>query len=177
MPSNIEIKAHQRKDIDQETLAEQMSGSSAQTIRQKDTFFVCQRGRLKLREFADGHGELIAYHRPDTPDAKQSQYRIFHAENASALELTLRQAMQVRGVVSKTRRLWLVGQTRIHFDQVEGLGNFIELEVVMAPEDTVSQAQQVCQDLQDRLQIRTQDLIRDAYIDLLDSSDQRAQET
>ena len=38
-------------------------------------------------------------------------------------------ALDVRGVVKKTRYLYMVGQTRVHVDQVDNLGDFMELEV------------------------------------------------
>ena len=41
----------------------------------------------------------------------------------------LGQALGVLGVVRKQRLLYLVGQTRVHLDSVEGLGDFLELEV------------------------------------------------
>ena len=45
--------------------------------------------------------------------------------------MTLSKALGVKGVVNKRRKLYMVGQTRIHVDHVEGLGDFMELEVIM----------------------------------------------
>lgn len=42
---------------------------------------------------------------------------------------TLRLALGIKGSVNKKRYLYMVGQTRVHVDEVEGLGNFMELEV------------------------------------------------
>ena len=42
---------------------------------------------------------------------------------------TLKKALEIKGVVKKNRTLYMVGQTRVHVDQVEGLGDFMELEV------------------------------------------------
>ena len=33
------------------------------------------------------------------------------------------------GIVKKHRMLYMVGQTRVHIDEVEGLGHYLELEV------------------------------------------------
>lgn len=41
----------------------------------------------------------------------------------------LERCMGVKGVVKKTRMLYMVDQTRVHVDSVEGLGDFMELEV------------------------------------------------
>jgi adenylate cyclase class IV len=46
-------------------------------------------------------------------------------------------------VVRKTRTLYLVGQTRIHIDQGEGLGDFLELEVVVQPGQTGAEAKAI----------------------------------
>ena len=45
---------------------------------------------------------------------------------------TLKKALGIKGVVKKNRTLYMVGQTRVHVDQVEGLGDFMELEVKVA---------------------------------------------
>ena len=48
----------------------------AQLIHQDDTFFAAPHGRLKLRVFGDGSGELIAYQRADAEGPKRSDYLI-----------------------------------------------------------------------------------------------------
>lgn len=45
------------------------------------------------------------------------------------IQAVLSDALGVKGEVRKERRLFMIGQTRVHLDQVEGLGHFMELEV------------------------------------------------
>ncbi len=61
-----------------------------------------------------------------------------------------------------------MGQTRIHLDEVEGLGEFIELEVVLRPEQTDAQGQAIAVDLMNKLGVREADLLEGAYMDLLE---------
>jgi adenylate cyclase class IV len=61
--------------------------------------------------------------------AKQSLYDTSQVSDPTNLKIVLTKAYGVRGTVSKTRKLYLVGQTRVHIDKVDGLGNFVELEV------------------------------------------------
>src|SRR5712691_7596603 len=133
MPVNIEIKARARDFADVRRRAEALSGGPAQIIPQEDTFFKVPAGRLKLRALAD-RAQLIYYERPEGQGPKRSDYHIFETSDPEALKITLALALGVRGVVRKTRYLYLVGQTRIHLDDVDGLGQFIELEVVMRPD-------------------------------------------
>src|SRR5450631_4512537 len=108
-------------------VARALADHGPESIAQDDTFFACTSGRLKLRVFADGHGELIGYERPDAFGPKTSDYRITSVANPGALRDTLMRALGVTGRVVKQRTLLVVGRTRIHLDHVDGLGEFLEL--------------------------------------------------
>jgi predicted adenylyl cyclase CyaB len=86
----------------------------------------------------------------------------------SALKDALAAALGVRGIVRKTRSLYLVGQTRLHVDEVEGLGQFMELEVVLRPEQNDAEGQAIADDLMVKLGVAESDLLEGAYMDLLE---------
>ena len=71
------------------------------------------------------------------------------------------------GTVRKTRTLYLVSQTRIHIDQVEGLGDFLELEVVLRKDQSEQDGKRIANTLLAEFNIAEEDLIADAYLDLL----------
>jgi len=167
MSANMEIKARAGDFPRLEEAARNLSDTPVELIHQEDTFFIISRGRLKLRKFPDGSGELIFYERDDEPGPAQSEYHLSRVKDASSLEDVLAKALGVLGQVRKTRRLFLAGQTRIHLDRVEGLGDFLELEVVLRPGQSPEEGAGIARDLLDRLGIRKEDLIGRAYIDLL----------
>lgn len=136
-------------------------------ILQDDTFFACRDGRLKLRVLGDGLGQLIHYHRPDTPGPKQSDYTIFETSAPAALRDALAQALGVTGRVVKRRLFLLCGQTRIHLDRVTGLGDFLELEVVLREGQSAAQGAAIAEDLCARLGLDPDARIPGAYRDLL----------
>ncbi|MDX2473486.1 MAG: class IV adenylate cyclase [Candidatus Krumholzibacteria bacterium] len=168
MARNVEIKARVADPARLRKLALAMGDGPGQLILQKDTFYNAREGRLKLREFGDGTGELIAYSRPDQEGPKTSSYVISRTADPASLHTALAAALGVRGVVSKKRTLVLAGRTRIHLDQVEGLGEFMELEVVLTAGETEAEGQLVAQELMTRLEIKAGDLMEDAYIDQLE---------
>lgn len=45
------------------------------------------------------------------------------------MQVVLQRALNKTIEVKKRRLLFMIGQTRIHVDDVEGLGDFMELEV------------------------------------------------
>jgi len=167
MPSNIEIKARVSDLEALRRVAQELADAPCEVLQQEDVFFRGARGRLKLRMFPGGSGELIHYERPDDAGASQSHYRIFATGDTKTLRAVLADALGELVTVRKTRELWLAGRTRIHLDRVEGLGDFAELEVVLRPGQCPDEGRAVAADLMERLGIRETDLVACAYADLL----------
>jgi len=169
MPTNIEIKAHAQNFAEIRARAEALSDVPVQVIPQEDTFFYTPRGRLKLRQLAPNRAQLVYYERVDQSGPKRSDYMIFETNDPNGLKATLAMALGVRGVVKKTRYLYLVGQTRLHLDEVDGLGQFVELEVVLRPDQSERDGQAIAEDLMRKLGVQPGDLIEGAYMDLLEN--------
>jgi adenylate cyclase class IV len=177
MSRNIEIKAY-IDDIETLTAkAAVLAGGGPTEITQDDTFFRCDTGRLKLRAFPNGCGELIYYRRANQSGPKES----FYVRSATGAPDSLRESLTLAygqvGRVQKRRLLFLVGRTRVHVDDVEQLGHFIELEVVLN-DDEPSEAG-VCEALalMEALDVKSDHLIEEAYVDLLARRDRCATST
>lgn len=167
MPVNVEIKARTSSFAQQIKIAENLSDTRQQIIDQEDTFFNVPRGRLKLRIFEPGRGELIYYERPDDSRVRTSHYIISQTLDPDSLKAALGAAIGIAGVVRKKRRLYKVGQTRIHLDEVEGLGQFIEFEYVLKEDEKLESAEAAVRGLLERFQILPQEIIANAYVDLI----------
>ena len=170
MPSNVEINARLADLPRTRGLVAAISDTPPQTLRQRDTFFRCTTGRLKLREIGTGRAELIFYARPDVAGTKQSDYEVTAVTDSETLRVVLARALGVIQIVEKTRVLYLVGQTRVHLDTVDGLGDFLELEVVLRPGQNSAEGQAIAADLMQRFGIRDTDLCSTAYADMLSAA-------
>lgn len=168
MARNIEIKARVSDFATIRLNAAKFASSPPVEIRQDDTFFQCDRGRLKLRAFVDGTGILIFYRRPDAQGPKESFYELSKTNEPDALRDTLSLAYGQIGRVRKHRTLFLRGRTRIHLDIVEGLGEFVELEVEMGAGETTQDGVREAYDVMSELGIHESQLVEGAYLDLLD---------
>lgn len=166
---NIEIKARVAERDAVERRAAELADRGPIRIVQRDTFYRCPDGRLKLRVFENGAGELIQYRRPDALAPSESSYTIYPTREPDLLHSALANALGVRGVVRKVRTLYLVGATRIHLDRVEGLGEFAELEVVLAHDQDADFGRETAATLMRALGIAERDLLEPAYIDLLEA--------
>ena len=169
MARNIEIKAWV-DDMDALAVRTAAIADSGPTpIPQDDTFFNCAApgDRLKLRAFADGRGELIFYRRSDQAGPKESFYLLSPTASPDSLREVLTLAHGQAGRVRKQRTLFLVGRTRVHLDRVEGLGDLMELEVVLADGETADAGVAEAHALMARLGIAVARLVEGAYVDLL----------
>jgi adenylate cyclase len=168
MRRNVEIKARVGDLSALRQRVEPLADDGPRVLQQEDTFFHCPNGRLKLRRLSSREGELIYYRRHDSKGPRESDYIISPTHEPRTLTKALSGAFGIRGVVRKRRTLFLVGQTRVHLDEVEGLGTYLELEVVLKPDQTAQEGMRVAGELMVNLGIEESDLVGGAYIDLLE---------
>jgi predicted adenylyl cyclase CyaB len=168
---NVEIKARVAGLAALEEKVREVADEGPSVMDQEDTFFRSPRGRLKLRTLSDNEGELIYYERPDTAMPAESGYALARTASPGDLLDVLARCLGTRGVVRKRRTLYLIGRARVHLDRVEGLGDFVELEVVLGPGQDQSEGVRVAHEIMERLGIAREDLVERAYIDLMSAKE------
>jgi homotetrameric cytidine deaminase len=168
---NVELKA---RDPDPARTLERALALGAEDmgeIRQVDTYFAGARGRLKLREQeTDGPtlwDELIEYSRPDSTDARTSNYTRVPVADAEPLREALDAAYGTLVTVTKRRRLLLWHGVRIHLDEVEGLGSFLEFEAVADTGPDLTAERENVEHLRAELGVEDANLIATSYSDLV----------
>ncbi len=167
---NIELKARLSDLEAARELARSIATKQLGTQDQTDTYFHCPNGRLKLRQIEHSPAELVWYCRPDQEGPKASDYRLVPVTNPETLKAALSDAYGIWCVVRKRREIYLFHNVRIHLDEVESLGTFLEFEAVLGPEvdDERGLAQLI--DLRERFSILDADLLAVSYSDLLAKS-------
>jgi adenylate cyclase class IV len=163
----VEIKAVAADAARLDATVRSLASGPPETIAQTDIFFRTMRGRLKLRLLSPESGTLIFYERNDEAGPRTSTYATSSTDRPLELRDLLAAALGEDGIVRKTRKLYRIGRTRVHIDSVEGLGHFVELEVVLDDEEPAGAGHAEARDLMVRLGIRDQDLVEGAYADLL----------
>ena len=164
---NIEIKANYQDFEFARSCIQELGGTFRGLSNQRDVYFVCQRGRLKLRVTNEKNGELIFYRRPDISGPKLSEYQIFLCPEHASLEAILRASLDVAAVVEKQRELYLIDNVRVHLDRVSELGRFIEFEAVLSPGMDYEEEKQKLNELVNRFRIEPGQLVTHSYLDLM----------
>jgi predicted adenylyl cyclase CyaB len=167
VPRNIELKASLADRAAAQAIAERLCGPPAAVLRQIDTYFHCLHGRLKLREIDGFAAELIWYDRPDNAEAQGSEYLIAAVADAAKLRQTLARAVGIRCVVAKTRRLYLYQNVRIHLDDVDRAGSFLEFEAVLNDQIDDLAGERQIDDLRREFGIAAANLLAGSYGDML----------
>ena len=180
MNRNIEIKAACDDLGRVRAAAQEMSARLASVEEQCDTYFRTARGRLKLRRrllnsegdsagagAGDEQFELIWYQRPDTTAATGSDYYLIRVIDGAELRQLLADGLGILAEVRKHRAVFLWENVRIHLDEVEGLGSFIELEAIVDDSCGEASARTKIDHLCEALDIQADQLIDVSYSDLL----------
>ena len=165
MPRNLEVKARIPALQKAEQIARSINAYPAGCLDQVDTYFNVQRGRLKLREINRDHAELIYYSRNELSKCRESDYEVFTSENISMLKKILEASLGIRAIVRKRRKLYMYQSTRIHLDEVEQLGCFLELESPI--EQSAETAREVVDFLLREFGVKESDCILGSYVDLI----------
>lgn len=174
MATNLELKVRCNA-VDLERIADRATWAGAQWLtpmRQIDTYFHTQHGRLKLREIivdaATSSFELIGYRRADESGTRWSTYTraAFDERTGRNVQDALISTLGVLVVVDKSRRVALWRRTRIHLDTVAGLGSFVELETVTESTDDVH-AEEELAEIAELLDLGSFASIAGSYSDLM----------
>ena len=165
---NVEIKV-QAPDLERvEALLRAIPGvRDAGLLQQRDIFLPSAAGRLKLR-FQDARpAQLIRYERADEARLRTSEYQIFDIDNGEAFLAVAERAWGPQPEVRKRRRLFWVDNIRVHLDEVEGLGSFVELEAIVDAAHDVTTCHAGAERLLRLLELDTSPPESRAYVDLL----------
>jgi predicted adenylyl cyclase CyaB len=164
--TNVEWKAR-RKDID--ILEEKLLTLSPKFIgedHQVDTYFSVVKGRLKLRE-GTIENSLIYYERNNVADSKQSNVLLYPFPPNSSLKEILVKVHGIKAIVDKTRKIYFIDNVKFHFDKVEDLGTFIEVEAINSGGISVEKLKEQCNFYADFFEIQNSDYESVSYSDLI----------
>jgi len=166
---NIEFKAELR---DMEAGRAQCKAIKAQHIgvlRQTDTYYKLPDGRLKKREAPNEPTEWVFYHRPNRVSPRMCNYTILSEEQATRRWGT--HSLRPWLTVVKTRELWMLANVRIHLDDVDKLGVFIEFEAMVSKEFDVQECHMSIDHLRQTFQPILGEPISVSYSDLMDQQE------
>jgi len=163
---NIELKARLDSLDEARRTAQRLATDHPGVQIQTDTYFHCPDGRLKLREIEGEPAQLVWYARPDQRQAAASRYLLVTVPDPAGLKQALTAALGVRGVVRKQREVFLYRSVRIHLDEVDGLGQFLEFEAVLGPAGDESSGHALIDQLVGQFGITESSLLEKSYGDM-----------
>ncbi|MDP3583391.1 MAG: class IV adenylate cyclase [Ignavibacteria bacterium] len=128
MPLNLELKIKVNSHKQIESVLKKSGAEFKGILKQKDVYYKTKSGLLKLR-IEGKFFTLIKYLR-DEKGKRWSNYELLdlHGKNP---EKYLESILNIEAVVEKKRKLYLYDNTRVHLDEVKGLGSFLELETLL----------------------------------------------
>ena len=139
------------------------------TDYQKDTYFnVGTDKKLKLRE-GNIENALIYYERPEVADEKSATILLYKHQPDVQLKLILEKLHGIDIIVEKERKIYFCDNIKVHFDQVKGLGTFLEVEAIKDEDSSITELEldKQCREMRVYFSIQDEQLLAYSYADLL----------
>lgn len=164
---NVEIKARCTKPDKIRSILKKQGAHFKGTDHQIDTYFNVPNGRLKLRE-GTIENNLIYYRRSDSKEAKTSDINLVPMDHPTAMKQLLTNALGVWVTVDKQREIYFIDNVKFHIDDVQQLGNFVEIEAI-DEDGSIGEARlrEQCEHYLKLFDIQEKDLVAFSYSDLL----------
>jgi predicted adenylyl cyclase CyaB len=134
---------------------------------QIDTYFNVPTGRLKLRE-GNIENALINYNRENLQDSKLSDIILYQHNPSAALKNILTLQLGVKKIVDKKRKIYFIDNVKFHFDTIENLGTFIEVEAIDIDNSfSIEELKEQCNKYFSYFELKETDLVAESYSDLV----------
>src|ERR1700722_6517599 len=163
---NLEAKFRLSNHAEAEVRASAIGYTRRAILHQRDTFFHVANGKLKLRE-ENGTAVLIYYHRDQSGPLMLSNYEIVKVADPPRTLRILATALGPIAVVEKVRILMMRDNIRLHLDQVTRLGDYGEIEAVIADGDDPVRSRSAVNEILAALGVEKTDLIDVSYLEML----------
>ena len=168
---NIELKTKYPDLKLAEQKAVELDAKFVWCKKQVDSYFKVPNGRLKLREAEGEATELISYFRDNKYEGRESNYHLLKIKEGKQIKQMLTGTIGLLAVVKKKRKLYIYENIRIHLDEVEKLGNFLEFEGVIYSSGEITGTKKRLKYLTEYFDIKKKRLVKYSYSDLIMSGD------
>ncbi len=164
---NIEFKARIKDIKAAEEKLQQLNPLFIGEDLQTDTYYNVPQGRLKLRE-GNIENALIYYERENLAASKQSNVILYEHHPSPQLKSLLEKLHGIKTIVIKRRKIYFIDNVKFHFDHVENLGEFMEVEAIdKAGSIAVAVLQKQADEYSIFFEIAAQDFIELSYSDMM----------
>jgi predicted adenylyl cyclase CyaB len=171
MPQNLELKARISSVSEAVRIAQRLKAQAKGILHQHDIYYKVPCGRFKLRIINNHSAELIFYNRPNKKGSRYSDYFVLPVDDAILTNALCTAAFGLKMEVEKKRRLFIYKNSRIHIDEVHGLGTFVEFEILLRYGKR--QAQKLLEVLSKEFAVKQAAIIGFSYSDMLLHSSRR----
>ena len=166
---SLDMKAELRDPAIARAICEKLGAAHAERVEQTDEYYRIPDARLKKRTTNEGV-EYIFYTRVDRAGTRLNQFTIYDEQAGRDRFGSI--SPPVVTTVRKVRDVYQYRNGRIHLDDVEGLGTFIEFEALITPERDVVTAHKTLDDLWKHFRPVMGEVISASYSELVEQTKQ-----